>query len=302
MMPKPLMPVSLLPSARAMPTPRASTSGAVTVPVVMPPASQATPIRSRAFLSNEAKSVSATQMARPGKIVTFSDLLRTKRTMPLIDPRPTPAAASSRIRNVRLFRKSQSIGAVSYLTPPPSTVSAATAGSAKVAMVPSRNATNRMTAMPALAGSVAPMFSPSGMTPRRMPSMKNISPSTTAIRPPVMAKAWATPWRRTASWNTKRKAETGSSALNCSMNLALKYGATIAHISLGVILMSYSTCTSAVRSSAMRSPSGVENPVTSSLPGGTELTSGGGRAASLSRSERASVARPGSARSRWRSP
>ena len=110
MMPKPLMPVSLLPSARAMPTPSASTRGAVTVPVVMPPASQATPIRSRAFLSNAASSVSATQMARPGKIVTLSDLLRTKRTMPLIDPRPTPAAASSRIMNVRLFRKSQSIG------------------------------------------------------------------------------------------------------------------------------------------------------------------------------------------------
>ena len=43
--------------------------------------------------------------------------------------------------------------------------------------------------MPALAGSVAPMFSPSGMTPRRMPSMKNIRPSTTAMSPAVMPAA-----------------------------------------------------------------------------------------------------------------
>ena len=106
MMPKPLMPVSLLPSARAMPTPSASTRGAVTVPVVMPPVSHATPTRSRAVGSSAATIVRPTASSSPGMMVNFSDHFLRNRTIPLTAPSPTPAAASHSSIVVRSFRKS----------------------------------------------------------------------------------------------------------------------------------------------------------------------------------------------------
>ena len=63
------------------------------------------------------------------------------------------------------------------------------AGSAKVAPTPSRKANNRMVGKRLDFGIAPPIVSPSGISPSRSPSMKNIRPTATTRMPVAIIAA-----------------------------------------------------------------------------------------------------------------
>ena len=95
-------------------------------------------------------------------------------------------------------------GASQALTEDPADLRTPMAGSAKVAPRPRIKAKSRITGSTVFCGRRMPQVSPSGIRPRKSPSIKKANPSTTTPIPRATTNALAIGIFSTINWNNTR--------------------------------------------------------------------------------------------------